>query len=1023
MLAENVNDNVYHPMAPTINPREIAPISGITVGNLTPYETSYWKDLKTLVGWRDKSLTPYQQIMRTEDIGADVFAKTGFGVLSAARLALMFGAYSAGGFIGGSAIDWGIGKAWKMSGIGTLSDEWESRQFAKNIGMLINRQSRVSARGGFSSGQVHELSDFLKDVSKRSDMDIKDVQKELVSYVNEGLITNTTTIAEFKRQYGQLKTNIKKTIEILGGTQEDAVKFLGELNRSGVGGSYANVGLRSIGELSRRTGVSAISLAQVGVTSAQSFQGTGISGGVGFNYGIRNYATITAAEQAGLLTQNQIWQAGGAENAAALMTNAQLGFFNTPAGNLILRASMSPSGNLDIGKALHFMRSGPANAIVPAAENMVTNNGYLRFIGNESKLREEMAAMGPDALNIMMMSSMAQSASMAGVNIWKKGGGLDVDVLRGFATNPNLPGSVSRDQFDLIYQSIRSSYNMRMDPAVAEAERRMNEDNVRAFIRKGRPLNRFFRRVGESVSNVTNTGLGDVAYDKFEEVSNDVNNWYKEKVYGTRDLQISDAALELAKYANIEEAKQEVKRLQDGYYGDISFKDDQGELITTAVSLGRYSSDVASYANLEELYTMYEDISKEAERKHNIKLPTLRVDKDDPILAKIFANGKVRLSFPEITANIRRVPGYERFALAVNENLITGPRFGIIKDFEQFEKQTENRNKFATVAQSAIEYMKDPAYTIPTKIGGHSVDTIRRNVHEGLMNNYSGKLKEFKKLPDAKRLEMMATWAGVMKRGMYSDISEKELAGFTAICNNVVAEAGLNSSINLEEVNNNLSSGVTRPKDIKELEKKMGESIDKLFPPEKPHLTVGDVAEFLVPGGGSLIIEENHTPNHETLSPRIGKMLKTNDKVSLLMARYAEISNKLATSKNRTERDAAIAKKESIKKSLADEVGKTYSGMVGKRVRLDMYNILADLESEAGSGKGELYELVTKTLPRFSQMRRELAAGTAKTPDKEVVTGEYTAGGGDYQTALNKQQFIINQELIAMLKKFNNLNK
>lgn len=424
-VTPNLTDPAFHPLDPR-NATPVTPMEQLAIGGLNPYRSSYFEDFKAALGFLPDTLTPEEAVLRRENARIGFLRRNLAGGLAATRGAAMISAYVAGstavGGVGGLAvggfIDATVGGLWKVSGLSALQENMRNRAFAEDIGQVVARGTGATLTGhGFKQDEIRELHGFLKDASGRFDVSLEDIQKDVVKYVNAGLFNNVSNVDEFKKQFGQLKKNVSDIIKVLGTTQEEAVQMMAEVNQSGISQGALAGGLQTAQLLSRRTGISIANFIGAGVSTAQGFQGTGISAGAGFNLGMGNVGGVQRGLQMGTISPNTMFQLGGStENVAFAATRQQMGFLNSAIGETLMRAAMTPEGKIDMERFVQLAAGGDLVSATDAAYRNMQGRGYATWRNNQDMMKSALVNTLGENLNVAMLSSIRGYANRMGLD-------------------------------------------------------------------------------------------------------------------------------------------------------------------------------------------------------------------------------------------------------------------------------------------------------------------------------------------------------------------------------------------------------------------------------------------------------------------------------------------------------------------------------------------------------------------------------------------------------------------------------
>ena len=595
-------DPVYHPLDPR-NATPVTPMEQLAIGGLNPYRSSYWADFKASLGFLPQGISAEEAVLRRENAKQGFLQRNIAGTLAAVRGGAMISSYiggtaitgGVGGLVTGGFIDTAVGGLWKVSGLSTLQENMRNRAFAEDIGQVVARGTGATLSGhGFKRDEIRELQGFLKDASGRFDVSLEDIQKDVVGYVNAGLFRNVSNVDEFKKQFGQLKKNVSEIVKVLGTTQEEAMQMMSEVTQSGIGQGALACGLQNAQMLSRRTGIAVGNFVSAGVSTAQSFQGTGIGANAGFNMGMGNVGAVQYGLQQGTISANTMFQLGGStENVAFAAAQQQMSFLNSPLGTMMARAAMNPDGTIDLQKYLQYTQSGQITGeggVLDIAYRNMRGGGINTWTNNQDAIRTMIASQSSDFLNLTMMSSIRSYAGQMGA---------DPQVV---ATQM---GGFTNDTYQLISGMLMASPG----PGGTMSERNLGRMSRRGLLRQ-------YQRGDTAWSEFWRTSayewgeLGSAISTPFDWVGNQVSNTidYLTTPKGAIDYLASDRDIAMraikrgAKVESLDIPGLNVSGLR--IYEDETWGADASEIILADIRKGTIREEDITKYNLEEVYSL-----------------------------------------------------------------------------------------------------------------------------------------------------------------------------------------------------------------------------------------------------------------------------------------------------------------------------------------------------------------------------------------------------------------------------------
>lgn len=735
-----LTDPIYHPLDPN-NAAPVTPIQQMMIGGTMPYRSSYWSDFKTSIGLLPSNAPSLEEaIIRRENARGNFARRNMAGALSAVRGGSMIAAYGAGtmisggvgGFAIGTVIDTAIGAAWNASGLGGMQEMIKNRAFIEDLGQIVARGTGATLSGhGFKSGDIGEIQSFMKDASKRFDVGLEDVQKEIGSFINAGLFRNVSNVDEFKKQFGQLKKNVSEIVKVLGASQEEGLALMAELNQSGISNSMVSLGLQGAQTMSRRTGISVSSFISAGAATAQSFQGTGLSADAGFQLGMTNLSNVQRGYQMGTISPNTMFQLGGsAENVAFAMTQTQMGFMNSPIGQMLLRGAMDPGGDINAQKLLNLSGAG-VGAITAAAAQAMSGGGYQTFTNNQEQIKSNLIKNNPEMLNILMMTSMQNIAGQFGISPQTLGttyGGFTNDTWRlteGMLLSAT-PGGTMQER---------------------DLTRMANQGLAKQFRRSGSGYNRWWRNRGYELGQIVDTvsspfaSFGGNVLAGLEELS------------GPKDtIDFLDGDMEVAIRAIIKRGDSS-KSIADMSYGGEIWYDrlgvDNSDIIFSAINQGIIDKDKINMRSLDDLYNNDGPIRTAIENK--IGRGAYRRHKYNP-------DAMLR----HVKEAMSGKPEYENVQFLQNKSLSTffrGGEMQVIMNMPALEEEIRITNEVASLGRiyGQLDVSKRE---IVSEIGTDNISALREKLNENIVKN-KDILKKYNTGDADQKLQMLMEHAGI----------------------------------------------------------------------------------------------------------------------------------------------------------------------------------------------------------------------------------------------------------------------
>jgi hypothetical protein len=654
---------------------------------------------------------------------------------------VMTGGTMVGGMVIGTGIDTVTSGLWKVSGLTALQESLQNRGFIEDIGQVVAKGTGATLSGhGFRRGEIRGLNDFMQDATKRFDMSLEDVQKEMVGFINEGLFKNSSNVDEFKKQFGQLKKNVKDIIETLGTTQEEAITLMSDLNQSGMSSGGMMLGIRNAQQLSRRTGIATSAFLDAGQATAQSFQGTGLSADAGFNIGMGNLGAVQRGIQLGNIGANTQFQTGGSPDQIAwTMTQKQMQYLNQPLAQYAMRAAMTDRGTIDPLGFLRYSQMGATEVYNAAIENMRGIPGSeAMFVNNLESMKSTLVSQDNGLLNTAMLGGIYRYAAESGV---------DPQYL---ATQQF---GMTNAEWDLLHGVLQSTPSPRGTLQEQQLAKRARENITRQYIRYDGPLRTFGRGVGY--------GLGQISEGlmmPFTEAGAGISGWVEDIITPNDIMNMIPADRRVA----LEAMKRTGTRFQDNsLYGGNIWSDDFGidnsEILRAGVQKGLFTNEDIGRKSISEAY-VDKNVRKAVMARYGISGYAAGVASD-------------RIALSQLRNVVTSAEGYED-ALIVEDQTVLGSvlgrnAFSIIQNESVMRDVVRASNN---VSGWAVDYGriedKTKAETIEM-IAGKDIGDLRRLLIE---TKNRGMMEDYASVSMDKKMSMLFKATGIKR----SDITSKK---------------------------------------------------------------------------------------------------------------------------------------------------------------------------------------------------------------------------------------------------------
>lgn len=216
-----------------------------------------------------------------------------------------------------------------------------------------------------------------------------------------GMAEGVRSAKDFNEKFKQMLSSVKTIASELGTSLEEAQKVMASMKGSGIFNNQGQVA-SMIRKGAIAGNVSTAELSSSALMGAQISRSVGGKGRAGAFAGISTMSNIGAATQAGVLSEEDIYNVtglSGAEGRQALAQNMMSGdasFFSGGLGRRVLASIAGKNGSVNESDVMAYMAGGVSTSeTMRMAHKNLAKVGRANFIRNEGRLRgEAMAAFG-----------------------------------------------------------------------------------------------------------------------------------------------------------------------------------------------------------------------------------------------------------------------------------------------------------------------------------------------------------------------------------------------------------------------------------------------------------------------------------------------------------------------------------------------------------------------------------------------------------------------------------------------------
>jgi hypothetical protein len=383
----------------------------------------------------------------------------------------------------------------------------EQQQLNQRLGQTFQFANAQGGRG-FSGGEMNRIGGMMRGMTEQrgpgGEFVTMDEMGRLASNMGRmGMAQGVRNAKEFHEKFQQMMKTVKEVATTMSTSLEQAQEIMASMRGAGVfgGGRQAAVaGMIRQGAVAGGLATSELSqMANIGSQVSRAVGGRGQAGAVG---GIRAISTVGTALQAGVISEEDVYNATGQTGAAgrqAMATNMLQGearFFKSGLGRRVLAAMAQKGGTLDPEAVARFQEGNVGTGeTMRMAYAHLGQVGRANFIRNEGRLRGEAVA----AFGGMGRAQIAQGwLSKRGMSVYNMGDREMLFFQRKF--------KFDRDEADAVIKMARN-----MDRIKDKAGDRQEEDEV------VRSVEQYRKNIGiEGVKR------------KFESAKQEVNNTLKQ---------------------------------------------------------------------------------------------------------------------------------------------------------------------------------------------------------------------------------------------------------------------------------------------------------------------------------------------------------------------------------------------------------------------------------------------------------------------------------------------------------------
>lgn len=277
---------------------------------------------------------------------------------------------------------------------------------------------------GMGMGSRRQAVEAMRQMDIRdTTLGMEDISGIFQGATSLGLMTGVRDMDDFKSKFKNIVEGVKVVAKTLNTTLQEGLQVMKDFKSIAVDPSQmGRIAFQAdvSGMMSGRTAHEVVNL---GLQGAELYRGTGIEMKIGYQANVMNIASVRAARDAGLISQELISQAGGEESLAQKLTGTGLSFMQSAMGRgygaAFFHPGAGPAG-FDRGAFMSNLTTGGMNVAqlaMQGATNLRTPSNMITYDAYQDKFMSEMGkAMGGDTTVMLANSAMANARYLTSID-------------------------------------------------------------------------------------------------------------------------------------------------------------------------------------------------------------------------------------------------------------------------------------------------------------------------------------------------------------------------------------------------------------------------------------------------------------------------------------------------------------------------------------------------------------------------------------------------------------------------------
>ena len=294
-----------------------------------------------------------------------------------------------------------------------------------HFGAGFNPQARARITG-----------DMMATARADKSVSFDDLHSILQSGTEMGMFRGAQDAEDFSQKFKDLTNTVKTVTRTLHQTLEEGMRTIRELKDQGFDTpEQMRHAVSTADILGTASGRTAAEMLSVGRQGAEMVRGTGIDMGVGSQMMQRTMSFVDQMHQSGILSEEQVRQAGGAGQLAQSMMGQSINFMQSRVGRGMMMGMTGPGGQFDPGAFNNF--TGGSMDLMDVARSAMrstpTSGDYIgQVINREANMRALSEQHGGMGIQMAQLGGfMAEGSTIAKMHGVSSREGVEFAMIQG----------------------------------------------------------------------------------------------------------------------------------------------------------------------------------------------------------------------------------------------------------------------------------------------------------------------------------------------------------------------------------------------------------------------------------------------------------------------------------------------------------------------------------------------------------------------------------------------------------------